>query len=168
MRYRDSIRRRRVMDRVARHIKYNDGIKDIVDKIKSKISEFISQFKDAPGGRKILSLLSSALSAANAIYAAKSIADVTRDTKRLIGYKKMMAQEIKYYSNKYGTNVGLSENGKIKLNNKKLQVFISSLKLVMALIATFVSAVNAKLAIAQKQVQEGEDNERIIAETMTR
>lgn len=156
------------MDRAVRHLKYNDGIKDIFDKIKSKISEFAAQFKDAPGGRKFVSLLFAALSAASAVYAAKSISDITRDTKRLIGYKKMIAQEIKYYSNKYGTDVGLSENGKISLGNKRLQVLISSLKLVMSLIATFISAVNVKLAVTKKQVSEGEDESRVISEAMTR
>lgn len=70
-RYGDSFTKRRIIDRAVRHLKYNDGIKDIFDKIKSKISEFAAQFKDAPGGRKLVSLLFAALSAANAVYAAK-------------------------------------------------------------------------------------------------
>lgn len=159
-RYRDSRTKRRIMDRAVRHLKYNDGIKDIVDKFKSKIQEVIAQFKAAPGGRKIVSLLYSALSAANAVYAAKSLAELTSNAKKLSSLKKELGVAHSEFE-----AIG---PGSDKINDQKYQVLLSSLRLVMSLMATIVSAVNAKLAIAKKQVQEGEDEERIIAETMTR
>ena len=166
--HRDAHIKRRIMDKAVRHLKYNDGIKDILDKIKSKVSEIANQFKDAPGGRKILSLLFSALSAANAVYATKSIVDLKRDIRVLNTYNKSIKKGIEHYQRIYGQQFELSEKGKQILSEHKLQVFITSLKLVMSLMVTFVSAVNAKLAIAQKQVQEGEDEGQVIAETMTR
>lgn len=40
-RYCDFYTKRRIMDRAVRNIKYNDGIRDILNKMKLKITEFI-------------------------------------------------------------------------------------------------------------------------------
>lgn len=150
------------MDRAVRHLKYNDGIKDIFDKIKSKISEFAAQFRDIPLGRKLTSLFFAALSAANAAWAAKNISDITKNIKRINGYNKA----VKEYVSRTGDTT-LDPSGERIKSDRKTEILLSSVKLISALLITFTSAVNAKLAIAKKQVQEGEDEERIIAETMT-
>lgn len=149
-----SLARRRIMDKAVRHLKYNDGVKDILNKIKSKVSELVTKIKDSPKGRTIVSLLYGALAAANAIYAAHGIAELKRNTKELHDLNRELSRYIGRDFDYY------------KEQEKK--VLTSSLMLVLNLFVAFESAVFAKLAIANKQVAEGEDESRVVAEVMTR
>lgn len=165
-RYSDSRAKQRIMDRAVRHLKYNDGIKDIVDKIKSKISEVITQFKDAPTGNKVTSLLSAIAALVGSTLAAQSLGDVIKNVKKVIVYRK----ELQKFAEKYGrepsgfTKITVGS----EIGYRASLARTAGLKLVIALIGTFIAAVNAKIAIAKKQVSEGEDEARVVSEVMTR
>lgn len=159
MRYRDSIRRRRVMDRVARHIKYNDGIKDIIDKLKNKINEAIANFKSLPTGRKVAVLLTKTLQILTGILAVKNVAKLGQNIKTLKAVKRRL--EMVGNDPDFDREKAMAKEG-------GAVIAYTSIKIIVSLLGVLITTIAAKLAVAQKQVQEGEDEERVVAEAISR
>lgn len=157
--HRDSISRRRIMDSVARHIKYNDGIKDIIDNLKSKINEAIANFKSLPTGRKIAVLLSKTLQIVMGILAAKNVAKLAQNIKTLKSVKAQLAAA--------GDDPDFQKEKALSQAGGAVAAY-TSLKVIISLLGVLIASVTAKLAVAQKQVSEGEDEERVVAEAISR
>lgn len=169
-RYRDSYGRRRIMDSAVRHIKYNDGIKDIADKIKGKINEAIANFKSLPTGRKVVAILTAIAAAVGTVFTVKNVPDLARS---LSGLKQLNASLKEQKDLLESRNVDPTHNidyvatGAAKSAGNVI-AGLQALKVIIPLVSTIIAMVSAKIAIAKKQVQEGEAEERVVSEVMTR
>jgi hypothetical protein len=172
-RYRDSYTRRRIMDSAVRHLKYNDGIKDIADKIKGKINEAIAKFKGLPSGRKVVAILTAIAAAVGTIFTVKNVPDLVR---ALSGLKKLNA-DLKEQGELLDQNATPYMNRELSPSYKGMEAAskiapaiagIQAIRVIIPLVSTVIAMVSAKIAIAKKQVQEGDDEERVVSEVMTR
>ena len=172
-RYADAVYTRRVMDSAVRHLKYNDGIKDIADKIKGKINEAIAKFKGLPAGRKVVAILTAIAATVGTIFTVKNVPDLAN---ALSGLKKLNA-DLKEQGELLDQNATPYMNREKSPNYKGMEaaskiapviVGAQAIRVIIPLVSTVIAMVGAKLAIAKKQIQEGEDESRVVAEVMTR
>ena len=151
-RYCDFYTKRRIMDRAVRNIKYNDGIRDILNKMKLKITEFIRLTQNDPKYRKISAYLSSAVAVAFAINSARTFVDLSNSYKEL----KKISSNVKtaYYS--------------VVPKETRDDIMFKKFILIISLINTYLYATDAICKFAKKQIDNGEDESRVIADVITR
>lgn len=168
-RYRDSYTRRRIMDSAVRHLKYNDGIKDIAGKIKDKINEAISKFKALPRGRKIVAILTALAAAVGAVFTVKETAGLASTLNQL---KKINASLKAEKEDFEASGAGAMYQPSADLAKEKawgdIAAGLQTVKVIIPLVSTIIAMVSAKIAVAKKQVAEGEDEARVVSEVMTR
>lgn len=169
-RYRDSYARRRIIDSAVRHLKYNDGIKDIADKIKSKISEAINEFRSLPRGKKIAFLLASLATLIGTFFAAKNTTELVymlKDINKVKGELEKEKENFEAYARGASFN---PENSGTKdiLDVKKIFAASKLVSVVISLTSAITAMISAKIAVAKKQVAEGADEARVVSEVMTR
>ena len=134
--------RRYHIDRCAFAVRHNDGIKDIVLKLKAKCVEMINAFKKLPAGRKIVFLLSKLLQISGAVFAAKSGYDVVKEIKRV----KATNDAIQDAWDEFNSLSG--EDERPGLISFKTDMFLKSgVKLIGGLCMTLVGTVGQTLAV---------------------
>lgn len=172
-----AIRRRRIMDSAARNIRHNDGIQDLFVKVKDKISEAINSFKRLPAGRKVAAILGSMLTLAGGIFAAKNLSQMASDYKRLSSMKKELESSYEALKQTYASK-GLhssatspadvaSDYDKMKMDLLGQAIKSRIIPTVIAIVGAFLAFVSAKIAKAQKSVDEGADEREVVAEVVS-
>jgi outer membrane murein-binding lipoprotein Lpp len=171
-----AIRRRRIMDSAARHIRYNDGIQDLFAKVKDKITEAINSFKRLPAGRKVAAILGSMLTLAGSIFAAKNLAQMSSDYKRLSSMKSELESSYEALKQTYASqglhtsalspaDVG-TDYDKMKMDLLGQAIKSRIIPTVVAIVGAFLAFVGTKIAKAQKSVSEGANEREVVAEVI--
>lgn len=81
---------RRHIDRRVFAVRHNDGVKDLVLKLKNKCKESIQLFKRLPTGAKIIKVLAKVVTIASGIFAAHSAIELKSDLAQLNNAKKAL------------------------------------------------------------------------------
>lgn len=95
------VRYRRI-DRVSRRIRHNDGLKELLIKLKDKCKELLKGFMKMPFTKKIVYILGRVLSLAGVLFSVKDAKEAIEVTKALKSHNDQLMQNIReWYAQHY-------------------------------------------------------------------